>query len=166
MEYINDNGGVVNVHKDLIQAAVTNIRTEIIRRLRAVVVIDSDESKSVVKAYGNYHKSLALAHDRYQSTIHLYRTPEPPTIKSLTEYKLERLESGERGISNDADSMLSYALQLREMNEQLSDNSDWRSIKYSGEYFQAEEELEHFLSNAREIRDAVCSGQVILATVL
>ncbi|MGY0627490.1 MAG: hypothetical protein ACW7DS_17405, partial [Paraglaciecola chathamensis] len=48
MEFINDKGGVANVHKELIQAAVANIRTEIIRRLRAVVVLDSDEPKIVV----------------------------------------------------------------------------------------------------------------------
>jgi integrase len=158
MEFINDKGGVANVHKELIQAAVANIRTEIIRRLRAVVVLDSDESKIVVKAYENYHAPLALAHERYQSTTHLNNSSEPPPIKSLKEYKLERLECGERGISNDGDSMLSYALQFREMNEQFDDNSDWRSIKYSGDYFQAEEELEHFLSSARVIREAIANN--------
>jgi integrase len=155
MEYINENGGRENMHKDIIQTAVIKIRTEIIRRLKAVIVPDSSEAKSVLKAYERYHKPLSVAHDQYQSVIHQYKAPEPPPIKTLTEYKLEHLEAGERGISNDADSMLSSALQFREMNEQFGDNSDWRSIKYSGEYFQAEEELEHFLSNTRVIRDAV-----------
>jgi integrase len=116
-----------------------------------------------LNAYEKYHSPLALAHHNYDTFPYQTEITEPPPIKTLSEFKLGKLDQGKESISNDADLMLSGVLELRKMSERLVGDSNWRAIKHSAEYFQATEDLNQFLSNARAIRTEVESHDLTKA---
>jgi integrase len=155
IDFLRIKGGSSNMDKSAIQNAVLSIRDKVLGKLRAVLMPDSEEAQMALKAYEKYHSPLALAHHNYDTFPYQTEITEPPPIKTLTEFKLGKLDQGKVSISNDADLMLSSVLELRKMSERLFGDSNWRAIKHSAEYFQATEDLNHFLSNARAIRTEV-----------
>jgi integrase len=151
IEFLNANGGSSNMEKSAIQNAVSSIRDKVLGKLKAVLMTDSEEAQRAMEAYSKYHNQLDLEHHNYNSVFYPLDIPEPPLIKTLTEFKLGKLEQGKQSISKDADLILSSVLELRKMSEKLVGDSNWRAIKHSAEYLQATEDLNQFLSNARAI---------------